>query len=129
MAFDGRGVLVLGVSGAGKSTLALNLMAMGADLVADDRTCLSRSGDHVVADCPNALSGMIEARAVGLLNANAAGPTKLCLVVDLDKSETDRLPPFRSTRLLGVDMPLLHNVAQSCFPAAIRQYVMHGRRA
>ena len=36
IAVHGRGVLILGPSGAGKSSLALQLMALGADLVADD---------------------------------------------------------------------------------------------
>jgi HPr kinase/phosphorylase len=30
VAFDGRGVLIMGPSGSGKSTLALQLMALGA---------------------------------------------------------------------------------------------------
>lgn len=122
-------MLILGASGSGKSALALALMALGADLVADDQTCLSRSGDHVVASCPDAVSGMIEARFVGLLRAKAAGTTKLRLVVDLDQPETDRLPPFRTMSVLGADIALLHNVAQPHFPAAIRQYLLHGRRA
>ena len=122
-------MLILGASGAGKSALALSLVALGAELVADDRTSLSRAGDNVVASCPDALSGMIEARFVGLLHAKAAGPATLCLLVNLDQPETDRLPPFRTASFLGAEIPLLHNVAQPHFPAAIRQYVLHGRRA
>ncbi|MGB4827750.1 MAG: serine kinase, partial [Paracoccaceae bacterium] len=38
VAVQGRAVLVTGPSGAGKSALALQLMALGARLVADDRT-------------------------------------------------------------------------------------------
>ena len=38
VAVEGRGVLIVGPSGAGKSSLALALMALGAELVADDRT-------------------------------------------------------------------------------------------
>ena len=38
VAWQGRGALILGRSGAGKSALALQLMALGADLVSDDRT-------------------------------------------------------------------------------------------
>ncbi|MEM9638850.1 MAG: hypothetical protein AAGA94_14475, partial [Pseudomonadota bacterium] len=38
VACQGRAVLILGRSGQGKSGLALQLMAYGADLVADDRT-------------------------------------------------------------------------------------------
>ena len=61
VACDGAGVLILGASGAGKSGLALNLMALGAALVADDRVVLSREGDVVLAACPLPLRGLIEA--------------------------------------------------------------------
>ena len=45
VARDGRAVLIRGASGSGKSGLALQLMALGAGLVADDRTRLWREGD------------------------------------------------------------------------------------
>ena len=60
VALRGRGLLILGPSGSGKSTLALQLMAVGARLVADDRTDLTAQGDDVVASCPAALVGTIE---------------------------------------------------------------------
>ena len=44
VAVDGRGLLILGPSGSGKSALALQLIALGAQLVADDRTRVSRRG-------------------------------------------------------------------------------------
>ena len=50
IAHRGRGLLILGPSGAGKSTLALEMMAYGAALVADDRTVLRLAGDHLIAD-------------------------------------------------------------------------------
>ena len=36
VAVDGRGVMICGAPGAGKSTLALELMTLGANLIADD---------------------------------------------------------------------------------------------
>jgi HPr kinase/phosphorylase len=36
VSLDGNGVLICGASGTGKSTLALQLMALGAELIADD---------------------------------------------------------------------------------------------
>ncbi len=60
VAYGGRGVLILGASGRGKSALALRLMALGAVLVADDRTDLCREGDSVMARAPDAIKGMIE---------------------------------------------------------------------
>ena len=91
IAHRGRGLLILGPSGAGKSTLALEMMAFGAGLVADDRTLLRRDGDRIIADSPPAIRGRIEARRVGILNARAVGPVPLVLAVDLGQAETDRL--------------------------------------
>ena len=45
---DGRGILILGESGSGKSTLAIQLIALGASLVADDKTLMTRVENHVV---------------------------------------------------------------------------------
>lgn len=127
VAHAGRAVLILGRSGAGKSALALEMMARGATLVADDRVHLHRSGDAVIASAPVAIDGRIEARFVGLLHATPAGPTPLALVVDLDRTETERLPPRRSRTILGKSLPLLHNVETSHFAAAILQYIIAGR--
>ncbi|MFC6758724.1 HPr kinase/phosphorylase [Sulfitobacter porphyrae] len=84
--------MIIGPSGAGKSALALQLIALGATLVADDRTRVSRRGDGVVADVPESIAGMIEARGLGILRVPGAGPTPLALVVDLSRAEQDRLP-------------------------------------
>lgn len=128
VAFRGRGVLISGRSGSGKSGLALDLMALGAELVADDRTAVTVRDGRLIASCPPAISGRIEARFVGLLNAYAHGPAPLALVVDLDVTEDRRLPPFHSREIAGISLPVLHNIAQRHFPAAIRQYLLHGRR-
>lgn len=53
VAWQGRGLLILGASGSGKSTLAVEMMAFGAALVADDRVLLRQTGGGLVADCPN----------------------------------------------------------------------------
>ena len=49
VALAGQGVLILGPSGSGKSGLALQLMAMGAELVADDRTIVTARGSTLHA--------------------------------------------------------------------------------
>jgi HPr kinase/phosphorylase len=128
IAWDDRGLLILGPSGAGKSALALALMAHGAALIADDRTSVHRQDDRLIAGCPPALSGLIEARGLGLLRAAPAPPTPLALAIDLGKPESDRLPAYRSLALLGLTLPLLHKPANDHFPAAILQYLKAGRR-
>ena len=125
----GQGVLILGASGAGKSTLALELLARGAGLVADDRTHVQRRGAGLIARCPDAIRGRIEARGIGILAAQALDSALLRLVIDLDTVETDRLPPPRELALLGTPLPLLRRVDGPHFPAAILQYLKGGRCA
>lgn len=129
VALGDKAVLITGSSGSGKSSLALEIMARGATLVSDDRVILSRSGQAVMLSCPEPLSGMIEARGVGLLHANYRSPVALALVVDMDQIETDRLPAHRTITQLSQTFPLLHNVASGHFPAAILQYLRSDRRA
>lgn len=125
VAFDGRGVLILGQAGAGKSALALELMALGAVLIADDRVVISSDDARIMADAPEAIDGLIEARHVGILKAQSA-PAEIVLVIDLDKTEEDRLPPKRHSSVLGQRLPLLHKVESRHFAAAIRQYLLAG---
>lgn len=127
VAFARQGVLILGASGSGKSALALQLLALGADLVADDRVAL-HAGDGVLLSCaPPGLPAMIEARGVGLLRAPLLAQARLALVVDLDRQEDARLPPLRNITLLDVTLPLVHGARSGHFAAAIRQHVLCGR--
>ncbi len=129
MALDGRGVLILGPSGAGKSGLALQLMALGARLVADDRTRLNPRAGRLIARAPSAIAGRIEARGLGILAADALQEAPVTLIVDLGQTETDRLPPERRLILLGCTVPLCHGSSSGHFPAAIVQYLRAGRIA
>ncbi|MFN3936181.1 MAG: HPr kinase/phosphorylase [Gemmobacter sp.] len=129
VAFGDRAALILGPAGSGKSALALALMALGAGLLADDRTRLELRGGRVFAGAPAGLPALIEARGVGLLRARLCPPAPLVLAVDLTVSATARLPPRRSITLLGCAVDLVHAVATPHFPAAIRQYILHGREA
>jgi HPr kinase/phosphorylase len=127
VAVQGRAALIRGGSGSGKSGLALQLMALGADLVADDRTLIRRDGAGLSADAPRAIRGRIEARGIGLLNAPAAGPAQVVLIVDMDREEEARLPPPRHEDLLGVSLPVTRKIGGAHFPAAIMTYLRHGR--
>ena len=125
---EGPAVLIMGPSGSGKSALALNLMALGCVLVADDRTFLHRDADGLVATCPPALAGMIEARGVGLLGAEHRASAPVRLAVDLGRIETERLPPRRIVTLLGCRIPLLHKAETGHYSASVLQYLKAGRR-
>ncbi|WP_338402032.1 serine kinase [Paragemmobacter straminiformis] len=124
----GQGVLIAGPSGSGKSALALALMALGANLVADDQTTLTLAGETLVATCPPPIFGMIEARGLGILNADALDHAPVRLVVDLSQTEALRLPPLRNVTYLGRMLPLVLGQSTPHFPAALWQYVRAGRR-
>ena len=129
VAIDGRGLLILGPSGAGKSALALQMMALGADLVSDDQTLVWAQDGRLLARAPKALSGLIEARFLGLLNAPAVPQAEVALVIDLAQRETERLPPERTITLCGITCALAYSHEASHLPASLMCYLAHGRRA
>lgn len=122
--------MIQGPSGAGKSALAIRLIALGAKLVADDQTFIRAEADRLVASCPRReLSGIIEARGLGLLHAPAVTSTTLVLTIDLGLAESERLPPFRTVTMLGNQLPLVLHPQNDHFPDALMLYLRHGRRA
>lgn len=130
VAVDGRGLLILGPSGSGKSGLAIRMIALGALLVSDDRTRVTREDGGLRASCPSPTGeGLIESRGVGLLRAPRAESVPLALVVDLGQPETDRLPPFRTVTILGSALPLVLHAQNDHFPDALMLYLRHGRQA
>lgn len=124
VARDGAAVLLLGPSGSGKSRLALEMMAYGAGLVADD-------GVWVTADLrverPDEAPPMIEARGIGLLGVAPLREARLALVVDLGRSEPDRLPPQRQAQAPGGAVPVVLGREHPFLAPAIWQYLSGGR--
>lgn len=129
VAHMGRGLLLLGPSGAGKSALALRLIALGAKLVSDDLTRLSVSENgQVLASCPSeSLVGVIEARGIGLLRVPAVSSVPIVIVADLEQEETERLPPQRTRRILGQDLPLVLRVQKEHLAESMLLYLAGGR--
>ncbi len=123
-----RALLIRGPSGSGKSALALQMLAMGAQLISDDQTCISADpGGTPMASAPESIRGMIEARGLGLLAVEPAPPAPIAAVVDLGTVETERLPEQRDTEIAGHRVPLFHKVESAHFPAALMQYMVGGR--
>ncbi len=122
---DGRGVLIRGKSGSGKSALALQLLAFGGRLVADDQVVLTRTTD-LQATSPETLKGMIEARHFGILTTDTVDMAPVACVVDLDQEETERVPPKRLITLMGMDVALFYKVEGIHFAPAIVQFLRHG---
>lgn len=124
VAVGASGLLIVGPSGSGKTSLAWALMALGARLVADDRTIVSRpDAGPPVATAPDALSGLIEARGVGLIRVDTVALIRLRAAVDLGVVETERLPERHETRVLDYPLRLFHKVERAYFAPALLHYL------
>lgn len=126
VSLDGRGTLIIGPSGSGKSSLALELMAFGCTLVADDQVMVDRRVGGLWLSAPDVIANMIEARGVGLIRANA-DPARAALVVDLGTTETERLPKAHTKVIEGATLPLLRKVESPSFAAMVLAYLRGGR--
>ena len=126
VALDGKAVLIRGASGSGKSATGLMLMGMGCRLVADDRTLLHLEGTKVIASCPAPIHGTIEARGIGLLNADHLDMAEVVLVTDLDQKTGERLPDRCFVTLLGTEIPLIGHIQGPHLAAAILQILKAG---
>jgi HPr kinase/phosphorylase len=65
---DGVGVLITGSSGIGKSECALDLVARGHRLVADDVVEIRRRGEDLVGQASKLIQDLVEIRGLGILN-------------------------------------------------------------
>ena len=129
VAVDGRGLLILGPSGSGKSSLALQMIALGAILVADDQVEVTRIGEALVAGAPPALAGLIEARGVGLLRTQTMTGVPLHLAVDLGQPASPRLPDRNGIMVLETRIDLVKGPLNAHLPAALLLHMRGGRQA
>jgi HPr kinase/phosphorylase len=131
VAIDGRGVMICGGSGAGKSTLALELMAHGAELIADDGVLIDLeegSGTVPFLQRPDTATDLIESRGLGLLRAGpVCGRAPLSLVIDLDRAEPDRLPPRRNVTTGTAVIPLILGAGHPSLARSVAWMLRHGR--
>lgn len=102
-----RGLLLRGPSGAGKSDLALRLVDKGWRLVADDYTHVWASGGALYASAPDRVSGLVEARGLGILRSRSLPLARIALLVDCVGQAPERLPEPAFDTLAGVRLPCL----------------------
>jgi HPr kinase/phosphorylase len=114
------GLLITGDPSVGKSELALELVARGHRLVADDAPVFAKtSPDALTGRCPEMLRDFLEVRGLGILNIRAMfGDSaikqnrnlrlilKLKPMTEKQMHSIDRLHGSRTTQtILGVDIP------------------------
>ena len=102
---NGSGVLIVGRSGSGKSSLAINLLALGSTLVADDQCELVRKNNKIRISKPASLPKSIEIRGVGLVSVPMINETSLDWIVNMDELEKERMPTPRFTEIGGFRVP------------------------
>jgi HPr kinase/phosphorylase len=115
-------VLLRGAPGSGKSDLALRLIEEGAELVADDQTCLSPRDGALWAAAPEALRDLMEVRGIGIVRLAALAEAPVALLVDLvAPPEVERLPEPEREVLLGVELPKIRlHAPEASAPAKLR---------
>ena len=104
---NGSGVLIVGRSGSGKSSLAINLLALGSKLVADDQCALIKKNKKFRVFKPASLPKSIEIRGVGLVSVPMVVETSLDWVVNMDEAEKERMPDLRFTEIDGYKIPTI----------------------
>ena len=102
---NGSGVLIVGRSGSGKSSLAINLLALGSKLVADDQCELVKKNNRFSVSKPASLPNSIEIRGIGLVSVPMVIETSLDWVVNMDEAEKKRMPDLRFTEIDGYKIP------------------------
>ena len=109
-----RAVLIRGPSGSGKSRLAFDLILSGrsgllprAVLVGDDRVHLDTSAGKMLVRPVRELAGLMEIRGLGIRRCDFAAEAIVGLVVDLDATDAERLPPPEALQacINGVMLP------------------------
>ena len=104
---NGSGILILGRSGSGKSSLAINLIALGSTLVADDQCEIVKKNNKLSVFKPTSLPSSIEIRGVGLVSVPMVVETSLDWVVNMDEAEKERMPDLRFTEIDGYKIPTI----------------------
>ena len=107
--FDRKAILIKGQAGSGKSSLALKLLGFGGRLVADDQVVAFRKNQEVFLRAPRNLPSGLEVRGIGIIGVPLCTKAKLKLVINLDKTELERIPDLSNKKIFveGSTFPFL----------------------
>jgi serine kinase of HPr protein (carbohydrate metabolism regulator) len=105
----------------------LRALDAGWSLVADDRTLLWTSAGRLYGRAPDALSGLIEARGLGVLPAPGRVYAEISLVVRCVASgSVERAHEDETQTILGVELPLVRLAAlEASAPAKLSRALTH----
>ena len=129
------GVLLLGPPGAGKSTLALELVARGHALVADDAPLFRRAGERLVGRAAPATAGFIHVRGLGPFDVRRqygaaavrdSHPLDL-VIAPADSAGAGAEVPLRRETCLAVTVAVLRPPADALRAAVVEAMVARHR--
>ncbi|HUR97115.1 MAG TPA: hypothetical protein VMZ26_03495 [Pyrinomonadaceae bacterium] len=111
--FD-TGVLILGESGIGKSECALELIARGHQVIADDSVEVFAVGETLEGRAPEVTRHLIEIRGLGIINLREvfghaavaeASPIDLCIELTTSSAYNPLEDAFSKYEIAGVMVP------------------------
>ncbi len=110
--WNGKGFLFIGPPGCGKSTLALELMAQGATLVADDQVLLSHDTTQWIATCPPLIQNKIHIREIGIMHVSSIEKTSINVIFQSDRpADTLSRSPALDLPIISLDFMNIHSVS------------------
>lgn len=124
---EGRGLLITGASGTGKSQLALEMIGLGARLIADDQVRVDAGTPGLMLAPPANLAGLIEVWGIGLIRLPHLAGVALWGIADLDAAEAERLPPPRARAVAGQQVPVWACRGRPGLAAALAALMRAGR--
>jgi len=127
VALRDRGLLITGDPGSGKTSLAIELIAMGAELVADDWVVVERGrAGGLVMSPPAPIAGLVELRGIGLIRLPHTDQAPMIGIVDLNREPDARLPESAERKLLGIGLPLIHGRGRERLASALYAVMIAG---
>ena len=99
--FEGKGLLCVGPSGAGKTQMALDLMALGGDLIADDRVYLQAKDDVLIMQRPVPVQNLIELRGIGVVPTPSVAEHPVTLIINFTWEGERRSQGIETDYILG----------------------------
>ena len=133
VAIDGYGLMIEGASGAGKSSLAIEMIALGARLIADDQTVISKpviENSTPLLSAPKSLRGLIEIRQIGLVKYSSKESAPLIGIIKLHDITSSRMPDPSYEEIYSTLIPVIrmnfHATLASKLMITARSIAQHG---